>query len=582
MIADVTEARADELNRMIAARPKDSTGVCAAQPAADYFYDADNLRSIKRLWSAGGTQPLSFTTTVRGGLDGLSDITTHVSDGLETKSPYEQKNYVYGPGGLIASEKRVLYANSNPAWQIYGASTGCAVNNPAASAEALASNGYDLLLNFGACFSATVQSMVLEWHELNADGTPKDCTNQRTDATTNFNARYNCGLLHLNPATGTARLYKLKYASTSYDVKVTESVEMGLYGTKTFVVSRFTASLAKGQPTTALVYNDQTPPPPAPGASLGAPGPGGREVNYYQKDHLGTIRVVSDENGTVLSTHDYEPFGLELPSQDFSFNTHRFTGHERDTETGLDYMKARYFGASMGRFGVVDVGRIDKYDPQSINRYPYALNNPVTLLDLNGHEPDDPEKKNRWDSLWDKVGNWFHNAFKSNIANKNCDEDACGFAQDNEGGRNQRATDSVGDLSQKGVKGTKLATEYIATEGALKLVGASIGMGWRAVGEALSKESRIQHAADHLIKEGLLPKWNKQTGEMFKSLAARILSAPDKTISYKLGGEAVTGYVGKEQGKNIVIFVYEEGKYKGLVATAIVPDTAQAARWGIQ
>ncbi len=385
MIADVTEARADELNRMIAARPKDSTGACAAQPAADYFYDADNLRSIKRLWSAGGTQPLSFTTTVRGGLDGLSDITTHVSDGLETKSPYEQKNYVYGPGGLIASEKRVLYASSNPAWQLYGTATGCTVNNPAASAEALNPNGYDLALNFGACASTSIKTMTLEWHELNADGTPKDCTNQRIDTTTNFNARYNCGLLHLNPALGTSRLYKLKYASTSYGVKVTETVSMGLYGSKSFVVSQFTASLAKGQPATALAYADQTPAPPAPGGSLAAPGPGGREVNYYQKDHLGTVRVVSDESGNVLSTHDYEPFGLELPSQDFSFNTHRFTGHERDTETGLDYMKARYFGASMGRFGAVDEGiDTDIHDSSSWNSYLYTRNDPISFLDADG------------------------------------------------------------------------------------------------------------------------------------------------------------------------------------------------------
>lgn len=62
------------------------------------------------------------------------------------------------------------------------------------------------------------------------------------------------------------------------------------------------------------------------------------------------------------------------------------TGKERDTETGLDYFGARYYGSSMGRFmspdPLLNSGRPD--NPQTWNRYSYALNNPLTVTDPTG------------------------------------------------------------------------------------------------------------------------------------------------------------------------------------------------------
>ena len=365
----------DELNRMTKAIPKDASGACGANPIANYFYDADNLRVLKQLWPTTGTVPLKLITTVRGGLDTVSDMTTHVSDGQESSHPFEQKNYVYGPGGLIASENRTYNAFGVSRWQIYGASTGCTPNAMPATALNLQSTGYDLALDFGQCSSASAKLLTIEWHELNADGMPKSCTNEQFDATTNFNARYNCGLLHIDPAVGTDLLHKFKY-DTGYSVKATVHADLGLYGVRDFVVNSFTVKLAKNSSAANLAFTDTTPSSGAV-SSIGSPGPGGRVVNYYQKDHLGTIRIVSDESGTVLSTHDYEPFGLELPGVDFSDNTHRFTGHERDTETGLDYMKARYYGASMGRFGTVDPAQAtNNYLPKTWNYFIYGNNNP--------------------------------------------------------------------------------------------------------------------------------------------------------------------------------------------------------------
>jgi RHS repeat-associated protein len=74
---------------------------------------------------------------------------------------------------------------------------------------------------------------------------------------------------------------------------------------------------------------------------------------------------------------------------------HKFTGKERDSETGLDYFGARYYGSNMGRFLTPDwaakptaVPYAEFGDPQSLNLYSYVRNNPLAKADVDGHCPD--------------------------------------------------------------------------------------------------------------------------------------------------------------------------------------------------
>jgi len=62
----------------------------------------------------------------------------------------------------------------------------------------------------------------------------------------------------------------------------------------------------------------------------------------------------------------------------------RFTGKERDGETGLDNFGARYYGSSLGRFIRPDPMGGHVEDPQTLNRYAYARNNPTSLTDPSG------------------------------------------------------------------------------------------------------------------------------------------------------------------------------------------------------
>jgi RHS repeat-associated protein len=105
--------------------------------------------------------------------------------------------------------------------------------------------------------------------------------------------------------------------------------------------------------------------------------------------------MVTDENASVVGRHDYLPFGEEIAAnaggRDSTFGTQdfvnqKFTGQERDAETGLDFFHARYFSAALGRFNSPDPGNAGAslFNPQSWNAYSYVRNNPLTLMDPTG------------------------------------------------------------------------------------------------------------------------------------------------------------------------------------------------------
>jgi RHS repeat-associated protein len=75
---------------------------------------------------------------------------------------------------------------------------------------------------------------------------------------------------------------------------------------------------------------------------------------------------------------------------------YKFTGKERDTESGNDYFGARYYGSNMGRFmspdysddddGPVSIPYYNPSNPQSLNLYSYVHNNPLVNTDPDGHD----------------------------------------------------------------------------------------------------------------------------------------------------------------------------------------------------
>ena len=131
-------------------------------------------------------------------------------------------------------------------------------------------------------------------------------------------------------------------------------------------------------------------------------------TEYLSADPLGSTRLVTNDAAGVLARRDYLPFGEEIPAGiggrpgEFEATTgqsRRFTGKERDAETGLDYFGARYLSAAQGRFTSPDPHNIiteasseEEFgsflsNPQNWNRYAYVTNNPLSITDPDGRCP---------------------------------------------------------------------------------------------------------------------------------------------------------------------------------------------------
>ncbi len=132
-------------------------------------------------------------------------------------------------------------------------------------------------------------------------------------------------------------------------------------------------------------------------------------VFYYFSDHLGSASVVTNATGTIVEESDYYPFGGERIITNSDPNQYKFTGKERDAESGLDYFIARHYSSNLGRFLQPDEfagGPVDAFssndpappaslpyaditNPQSLNKYAYTYNNPLRYTDPNGHDAAD-------------------------------------------------------------------------------------------------------------------------------------------------------------------------------------------------
>jgi RHS repeat-associated protein len=116
-----------------------------------------------------------------------------------------------------------------------------------------------------------------------------------------------------------------------------------------------------------------------------------QQVSYLTSDHLGSPRLITDATGKVIARHDYSAFGDETftvqrtQSLNYKPDTIRqdYTGYQKDDESGLEFAQARYYNTSHGRFTSIDplTASANVKDPQTFNRYSYAMNSPYKFTD---------------------------------------------------------------------------------------------------------------------------------------------------------------------------------------------------------
>jgi RHS repeat-associated protein len=118
-------------------------------------------------------------------------------------------------------------------------------------------------------------------------------------------------------------------------------------------------------------------------------------VKYHLGDHLGNSNVAIDETGSWVNREEYTPYG-ETSFGSFARKRYRFTGKERDEESGFYYHGARHYAPWLARWISVDPLGLsgppqDNKVQRSIDPYCYAENNPLVFVDVTGLQSISPE-----------------------------------------------------------------------------------------------------------------------------------------------------------------------------------------------
>ncbi|WP_339783493.1 polymorphic toxin-type HINT domain-containing protein [Paenibacillus sp. FSL R7-0313] len=109
---------------------------------------------------------------------------------------------------------------------------------------------------------------------------------------------------------------------------------------------------------------------------------------YVQSNGHGDITELRDEQGKLLNQYDYDIWGNIITNEETVHNPFRYAGELWDDTTELQYLRARWYDPTMGRFINEDTFEGELSDPLSQNVYSYVSNNPLKYVDPSGHIKD--------------------------------------------------------------------------------------------------------------------------------------------------------------------------------------------------
>lgn len=127
------------------------------------------------------------------------------------------------------------------------------------------------------------------------------------------------------------------------------------------------------------------------------PSTGAQSISYLLKDHIGSIHTVLNEAGQISATMHFSAFGdrhasnWKTPLTSFLYaplnniTTKGFTGHEQVDDMGMIHMNGRTYDPRLGRFLQADALVQEAKFSQSLNRYSYVMNNPLSFTDPSGN-----------------------------------------------------------------------------------------------------------------------------------------------------------------------------------------------------
>jgi RHS repeat-associated protein len=243
-------------------------------------------------------------------------------------------------------------------------------------------------------------------------------------------------------------------------------------------------------------------------------------TKHFALDHLGSPRVVTGPLSTNVAYENFAPFGEGGVT---GAGALQFTGHERDWSPAggsdpIDYMHARYYSPSIGRFLSVDpiVPSAAVHEPQRWNRYAYVSNNPMRNTD-----PTGKLLEARAGACSDQQANCYTRLQSFNALQSWVGKDAAKYLHL---GKN-------GQVTLKGISASAFAKFGSAAGTVANLVRSTD----RTAAFALSSDAKGGAYTDN-IAGGTLTKINPASLPNFKGGVAQTL---DTAMAHELGGHAL-------------------------------------------
>jgi len=109
-------------------------------------------------------------------------------------------------------------------------------------------------------------------------------------------------------------------------------------------------------------------------------------INYFLYNGHGDVVKLVDSAENIKNSYSYDIYGKVTNAVENGIpNPMRYAGQMYDSESGLYYLRARYYDPRIGRFISEDTNKGDINNPSSLNLYTYCWGNPLRYVDLDGH-----------------------------------------------------------------------------------------------------------------------------------------------------------------------------------------------------
>ncbi len=291
-------------------------------------------------------------------------------------------------------------------------------------------------------------------------------------------------------------------------------------------------------------------------------------VHYYFADQVGSADVVTNATGAMPPEQDieYHPYGEQQVYTDTLGQEYRFTGKERDSESGLDNFGARYYTSSMGRFMSPDwaarpttVPYAVFGDPQSLNLYNYVRNDPISRIDPDGHYEVNASgcggnNAAKCQKKYDKATQRFEQARQKDLKSKDPNVRAAAEAYGNSGEKNGVHV-GFADLKSQGIKGEVDPTN----SGKGKLIDVEVTVDIGLKGKSL--QETVAHEGSHVGDDiDFLTSYNFGTGRY--DPAANITHGQTEFDAFQTGAGVTREHgFGPHDDQKILDFLHNSPTY---------------------